>query len=188
VLWPDDTCVTHTVRDADVKQHTNVITHAVTVWQICRVYPQGFEYLVSNATDTLGARRVLIITRKTRKQNTVFEHVRYCGSCNGRITQRNVHECNKLYCETCKQNKEIGNLCYMQPVKNELPPTEKSTVRMYSMISKRLRIHGTLIQLQCTFRIWYVYNSSVRDVRVRKISSKIVCSVVRGNIRFGRIR
>ena len=32
------------------------------------------------------------------------------------------HECNKRYCDNCRHNKEIGYLCYMRPVKEELPP------------------------------------------------------------------
>ena len=32
------------------------------------------------------------------------------------------HECNKRFCDNCKQNKEIGHLCYMRPLKNTLLP------------------------------------------------------------------
>ena len=32
------------------------------------------------------------------------------------------HECNKRFCDNCKQNKEIGHLCYMRPLKDDLPP------------------------------------------------------------------
>jgi len=32
------------------------------------------------------------------------------------------HECNKRFCDNCKQNIEMGRLCYMRPLKNALPP------------------------------------------------------------------
>ena len=81
---------------------------------------------------------------------------------------------------------EIGHLWYMQPLKYELPPGDR--VCTYSTISKRLRIHVTLIQPRCTFRIWYAYTSSVRDVRTRKMSGKIAYSAAKDNRGFGRIR
>ena len=33
------------------------------------------------------------------------------------------HECNKHFCDNCKQNKEIGHLCYMRLLKDTLPTT-----------------------------------------------------------------
>jgi len=35
---------------------------------------------------------------------------------------REKHECYKRFCDTCKENKEIGHLCYMRPLNNALPP------------------------------------------------------------------
>ena len=32
------------------------------------------------------------------------------------------HECNKVFCDNCKQNKEISHLCYMRTLKDALPP------------------------------------------------------------------
>ena len=34
---------------------------------------------------------------------------------------RGNHECNKRYCEMCNQNKEVGQLSYMRPLKDVLP-------------------------------------------------------------------
>jgi len=31
------------------------------------------------------------------------------------------HEFNKLFCDTCKQNRYVGYLCYMPPLKDVLP-------------------------------------------------------------------
>ena len=33
---------------------------------------------------------------------------------------RENHECNKRFCDNCKENKEIGQLCYMRPLKDAL--------------------------------------------------------------------
>ena len=32
------------------------------------------------------------------------------------------HECFKRFCDTCKENKQIGNICYMRPLKDAIPP------------------------------------------------------------------
>jgi len=32
-----------------------------------------------------------------------------------------THECNKLFCANCKQNRQVGHLCYMRPLKDVLP-------------------------------------------------------------------
>jgi len=32
------------------------------------------------------------------------------------------HECNKRFCDNCKQNKDVDHLCYMRPLKDALPP------------------------------------------------------------------
>ena len=38
---------------------------------------------------------------------------------------RENHECNKRFCVNCSQNREVGNLCYMSPLKNVLPADDK---------------------------------------------------------------
>jgi hypothetical protein len=58
MLWLNNSCVTDAVRSADMMWHTNVIKHVVIIWQAHLVYQQGFESLVSNATDTLEVIRV----------------------------------------------------------------------------------------------------------------------------------
>jgi len=32
-----------------------------------------------------------------------------------------IHECNKVFCANCKQNRDVGLLCYMKPLKDGLP-------------------------------------------------------------------
>jgi len=34
------------------------------------------------------------------------------------------HECFKPYCVNCKKNMEINHLCYMQPLKDEVPSAD----------------------------------------------------------------
>jgi hypothetical protein len=56
------------------------------------------------------------------KKKSVCESVRHCGSCYGAIRlEDRIHECGKRYCANCKQNMEIGHVCYMQPLKNDVP-------------------------------------------------------------------
>lgn len=52
------------------------------------------------------------------------ERQRCCGTCGG-LTTRENHECNRRYCQNCNQNREIGHLCYMRPLRNELPVSDR---------------------------------------------------------------
>jgi len=56
-------------------------------------------------------------------KKSVCEKKRNCATCNTFITRKN-HECFKPFCVACKQNKEVGHLCFMQPLKNELPRSD----------------------------------------------------------------
>jgi hypothetical protein len=58
-----------------------------------------------------------------KKKKTVCEETRRCGTCSSLITRKN-HECFKPFCVNCSQNREIGHLCYMQPLKNVLPRSD----------------------------------------------------------------
>jgi hypothetical protein len=40
-------------------------------------------------------------------------------TCGSLMTQKKKHECNKRSCVTCNENKEIGYLCFMRPLKKE---------------------------------------------------------------------
>jgi hypothetical protein len=59
---------------------------------------------------------------KTNKMRgkTVYEQKRNCPKF-GLLLSRKQHECFKSYCENCSAYKEVGHLCYMKPLKNELP-------------------------------------------------------------------
>lgn len=54
----------------------------------------------------------------------LWERKRNCGSCGSSITPKD-HECNRRYCEICNQNREPGHLCFVKPLKNELPTSER---------------------------------------------------------------
>jgi len=54
---------------------------------------------------------------------TVCEKVRNCPVCNACVTRKN-HECFKPFCPNCNKNMEINHLCYMEPLKNEVPSAD----------------------------------------------------------------
>jgi hypothetical protein len=65
--------------------------------------------------------------KKTREnKKPICERMRNCGSYDGAIAQQNPkHECGKRYCATCKRIMEVGHLYYMQPLKKEVPPSDR---------------------------------------------------------------
>jgi len=42
-----------------------------------------------------------------------------------------MHECTKRYCDSCKQNKEVGHLCYMGPMKDVLPANADNVLYVF---------------------------------------------------------
>jgi hypothetical protein len=58
-------------------------------------------------------------------EKRLCEPKRNCRLCEDSTTLGNVQECSKRYCETCKRNKETEYLCYIQPLKNVLPSSDK---------------------------------------------------------------
>jgi len=62
--------------------------------------------------------------RRVTKEKTVCERKRRCGTC-GELVIRENHECSKRNCQNCIENKEVGLLCYMRPLKNVLPACDK---------------------------------------------------------------
>ena len=73
---------------------------------------------------------------RATKKKPVCERKRRCGTC-GELVIRENHECNKRYCQNCNDNKEVGHLCYMRPLKKVLPACDKV---MYSTIFRQTRI------------------------------------------------
>ena len=128
-----------------------------------------------------GARRVSPTIRSeleispSMSASETAEHAAYSSF------QVKKHECSNAIV-TCATWTEVRHLCYMQPLKNVLPPSDGV---LYSTILKRRRLPGTPIPLKCMFLIWYAYNSSFRDARTRTMSNRIASSVVGGSTRSG---
>jgi hypothetical protein len=59
-----------------------------------------------------------------RQKKYVCELKRNCGSCGLYVTHKD-HECNRRFCNTCKQYRDVGHLCFMQPLQNKPAPTDK---------------------------------------------------------------
>jgi len=74
---------------------------------------------------------------------------------------------NKRFCNNCKQNKEIGGLCYMRPLKEALP---SQVIRWFtfSTISRPPKIPSTRTRLSYTYLISSVCSSSVHGARTWK--------------------
>jgi len=58
--------------------------------------------------------------QSTSKQKSVCERKRCCTTCGWLVTDAR-HECNKVFCDNCKQNRDAGYLCYMKTLKDVLP-------------------------------------------------------------------
>ena len=59
--------------------------------------------------------------RRIGNKKSVCERKRQCGTCGELVVSGKPHECGKRYCDMCSASREVGNLCYMQPLKNVLP-------------------------------------------------------------------
>jgi len=58
--------------------------------------------------------------QSTSNKKSICERRRKCSKCGAFVTRGN-HECNKRYCKICNQNRDVGHLCYMRPLKDVLP-------------------------------------------------------------------
>ena len=54
------------------------------------------------------------------KRKSVCERKRCCATC-GRLVTVDRHKCNKLFSSNYKQDRDVGHLCYMRPLKDVLP-------------------------------------------------------------------
>jgi len=54
----------------------------------------------------------------------VCEQKKNCAACGSLLRNKKKHESNKPYCANCKRNMEIGHLCLMVTLKNELPRSD----------------------------------------------------------------
>ena len=58
--------------------------------------------------------------QSTAKGKSICESKRCCTTC-GLLVTGDSHEYNKRYCANCKQNRHVGHLCYMRPLKDVFP-------------------------------------------------------------------
>ena len=63
-----------------------------------------------------------ISTKKqsTTKRKSVCERKRICATC-GLLVTADRQESKKVFYANCKQNRDVGHLCYMSPLKDVLP-------------------------------------------------------------------
>jgi len=66
-----------------------------------------------------------------RMDKTVCEQKQCCGKCGAFITKKK-HNCNKRYCKNCGENKEIGQLCFVRPLLNKLPVSDRVLFIIYN--------------------------------------------------------
>ena len=80
-------------------------------------------------------------------QKSVCQSKRCCETCRGLINRRRKHECNMRFCSTCRQNKEIGHLCYMKPVEDVVTASDKVLFVFYDFeTTQDTRISDTATQ------------------------------------------
>ena len=62
------------------------------------------------------------------------EQKKNCVAC-GILLKNKKPECNKPYCTNCKENMEIGHLCYKATLKNEFPRSDNVLFVFYEFES-----------------------------------------------------
>jgi hypothetical protein len=63
-------------------------------------------------------------------KKSICERRRNCTKC-GALVARGNHECNKFYCKICSQNRDVGHLCYMRPLKDVLPANADNVLYIF---------------------------------------------------------
>jgi len=77
---------------------------------------------------------------------------------------RGNHEFNKRFCLNCKENKEIGHLCYVIPLKNALPPASDKVLYVFYDF-ERTKKKSTQTRLSYTYRISSACSISVHGTK-----------------------
>jgi len=99
-------------------QHTSETKSVAIVWLGLRALSRPSESPAPNVTDTLGANSVSRNTSSApRKSLWTQEMLSLCGVLRTIVK----HECSKQFCEICKQNRQVGHLSYVRPLKDVLP-------------------------------------------------------------------
>ena len=104
--------------------------------------------------------------QRTLNRKSVCERKRCCTTCGWALTHGN-HECNKRFCDKCKENREVGHLCYMRPLKKALPP-QVIRYYTYSVILRRPKIPSTRTMISYTYLLSSACNTFVPGTRKGK--------------------
>jgi len=103
---------------------------------------------------------------RTSNRKSVCERKRCCDTCGWLVTHEK-HECYKTFCDICKENKEIGHLCYMKPLKEALPPAGDKVLYVFYDF-ERSKIPSMRTTVSYTYLISSAFSSFVLDARTRK--------------------
>ena len=136
---------------------------------IPHAYLQISESHVSHVIEHLEIKHVLTNKTNKLKGKTVCALKRNCVNCYSSLDPQNKHECFKPYCTNCRQNREIGHLCYMKPLSNELSRSDNVLFVFYNFETTQDK--SFLIQQQFTFQISYAFSTSAHTARCSPIFS-----------------
>ena len=96
------------------------------------------------------------------------------------------HECNKVFCANYMQNRDVGHLCYMKPLKDVLPDAgDKVLYVFYDFETTQNTKYSDKATLH--YLSTFAFSSSVRNAKMWK-TVKSACDADRGSIRSGTIR
>ena len=91
--------------------------------------------------------------QSTSNKKSVCERKRCCSTC-GVLKRSNKHECNKRFCEICKQNSEVGHLCYMRPLRDVLPANpDKVLYVFYDFETTQNKRYSDTAKAHCQTRL-----------------------------------
>jgi len=123
--------------------------------------------------------------QSTSKRKSISERKRCCATCGCLVTDAR-HECNKVFCANCKQNRNAGHLSYMKPLKDVLPDASDEVLYVFyefkttqnTKYSDKASLHVPDLVCVCSF---------VRSSKMRK-TVKTACNAIRGSTRSWTIR
>jgi len=96
------------------------------------------------------------------------------------------HESNKLFCDNCKQNRDVDHLCFIRPLKDVLPSAGDKVIYVFYDFDT---IQNTKYSDKATLQ--YLISSECKSsVRISKTwkASETACDGARGTTRSGTIR
>ena len=97
------------------------------------------------------------------------------------------HECNKLFCVNCKQNRDAGHLCYMRPLKDVLPyASDKILYVFYDFETTQNTKYSEKATLHVPDLVCVQQFCSQCEAAGETVES--ACDAVRGSTRSGTIR